>query len=63
VSSCSREPPAVESRPVDVQRPGQCVHVDALTGEEGPTGLPERVERSRPASRRAGELALQRRVR
>ena len=55
--------PAVEGGPVNAEAPGQGLHVDAVTAEEGPACVPEGVERGRP--RRGGpcELAPQRRIR
>ncbi len=54
--------PAVEGGPVNAEFPGQGLHVDAVTGEKGPAGLAEGVERGR-ARRGPRELPLQRRAR
>ena len=54
--------PAVDRRPVDVEDPGQGLHVDALAGQKGPAGQAEGVERGGPHGRGSGQLALQRRA-
>ena len=58
----ARADPAVDRRPVDVEAPGQGLHVDALADEKGPACQAEGVERGRPHGRGSGQLALQRRA-
>ena len=54
--------PAVEGGPVDVERPGEGLHINAVTREKGPAGVAEGVERGGPRGRGPCELTLQRRA-
>ena len=50
--------PAVHGHPVNVQRAGQGLHVDAVARLKGPAGQAEGIERDRPGDRSARRLGF-----